>query len=193
MVPAWKKWKFCGFFYDGKAFEGLRLKTKSSFSSFSTVYLCSNSNAMLKILHLILALNILLSSSGIMVFEHLCQMRGKKVALFVQPKSCCQKRAQVQSSYSEKQEGANMEESLSRIPCCSDKSSFLKTDTQPTLQKVMEFSLVADPFVLPPSLNFAFEFSRDILPHNQKILRFYLYKPPPRMRDIPVLVQSFLC
>ena len=148
---------------------------------------------MLKILHLILALNILLSSSGIMVFEHLCQMRGKKVALFVQPKSCCQKRVQVQGSCCEKEEIANSKESLSRIPCCSDKSSFLKTDTQPTLQKVMELSLVADAFILPESLNFALEFSRDILPHNQKILRFYLYKPPPRMRNIPVLVQSFLC
>lgn len=148
---------------------------------------------MLKILHLILALNILLSSSGIMVFEHLCQMRGKKVALFVQPKSCCQKRAQVQVSCCTKAEASTEQESLSRIPCCSDKSSFLKTDTQPTLQKVMELSLAADPFGLPPSLNFAFEFAKDILPHNQKILRFYLYKPPPRMRDIPVLVQSFLC
>ena len=128
-----------------------------------------------------------------MVFEHLCQMRGKKVALFVQPKSCCQKRVQVQYSCCGKQEVANTNESVSRIPCCSDKSSFLKTGTQPTLQKVMGLSFVADPFALPPSLNFAFKFSRDILPHNQKILRFYLYKPPPRMRDIPVLVQSFLC
>lgn len=193
MVPAWKKWKFCGFFYDGKAFGGPGQKTKFSFASFSTVSLPSNSNPMLKILHLILALNILLSSSGIMVFEHFCQMRGKKVALFVQPKNCCQKRTQVKSSYCEKQEGSNMEESLSRIPCCSNKSSFLKTDTHPTLQKAMKISLVADSFDLPPSLNFTFEFSRDILPHNQKMLRFYLYKPPPRMRDIPVLVQSFLC
>jgi hypothetical protein len=189
VVPAWKKWKFCGFFYDGKAFVGLWLKTNYSFTSFSTVSLPSNSNPMLKILHLILALNILLSSSGIMVFEHLCQMRGKKIALFVQPKSCCQKRV----SCCAKAEVTNTQESLSRIPCCSDKSSFLKTDTQPTLQKVLALSLVADAFILPPSLNFALEFSRDILPHNQKILRFYLYKPPPRMRDIPVLVQSFLC
>ena len=140
-----------------------------------------------------MALNILLSSSGIMVFEHLCQMRGKKVALFVQPKSCCQKRVQVQSPCCEKQEVLNTTESLSRIPCCSDKSTFLKTDTQPTLQKVAALSLVADPFILPPSLSFALEFAKDILPYNQKILRFYLYKPPPRMRDIPVLVQSFLC
>ncbi|WP_373550582.1 hypothetical protein [Haliscomenobacter sp.] len=148
---------------------------------------------MLKILHLILALNILLSSSGIMVFEHLCQMRGKKVALFVQPKSCCQKRVQVQRSCCAKAEVANAQENLSRIPCCSDKSSFLKTDTQPTLQKVIALSFAADPFILPPTLNVALEFAKDILPYNQKILRFYLYKPPPRMRDIPVLVQSFLC
>lgn len=148
---------------------------------------------MLKILHLILALNILLSSSGIMVFEHLCQMRGKKVALFVQPKSCCQKRVQVQGSCCAKAEVANTQESLSRIPCCSDKSSFLKTDTQPSLQKVVTLSFVVDAFILPPSLNFAVEIANDILPHNQKILRFYLYKPPPLLRDIPVLVQSFLC
>lgn len=148
---------------------------------------------MLKILHLILALNILLSTSGIMVFEHLCQMRGKKVALFVQPKSCCQKRVQVQGSCHAKAEVANVQNSLSRIPCCSDKSSFFKTDTQPTLQKAAAFSLVVDALVLPPILNFAFEFAKTILLQNQKILRFYLYKPPSLMRDIPVLIQSFLC
>ncbi|AEE51346.1 HYC_CC_PP family protein [Haliscomenobacter hydrossis] len=148
---------------------------------------------MLKILHLIPALNILLSSSGITVFEHLCQIRGKKVALFVQPKSCCQKRVQVQGSCRAKSEIANAQKSLSRIPCCSDKSSFFKTDTQPTLQKVVEFSLVVDAFVLPPILNFAYEFAKAILPYNQKILRFHLYKPPSLMRDIPVLIQTFLC
>jgi len=148
---------------------------------------------MLKILHLILALNILLSSSGITIFEHLCQMRGKKIALFVQPKSCCQKREQVHRSCYKTAAVTNTRKSLSRIPCCSDKSSFLKTDTQPTLQKVVAFSLVVDALVLPPILNFAFEFAKTILPQNQKILRFYLYKPPPLLRDILVLMQSFLC
>lgn len=146
---------------------------------------------MLKILHLILAFNILLSSSGIMVFEHLCQMRGKKIAYFIQPKSCCQKRVQLNASCCAKTEVASPEENLSRTPCCKDKSAFFKADPNSSIQKIVEFNAFS-PAILPTVLN-PLPIALDLLPHNQKILRFYLYKPPPRLRDIPVFVQSFRC
>lgn len=146
---------------------------------------------MLKILHLILAFNILLSSSGVMVFEHLCQMRGKKIAYFVQPKSCCQKRIQLESSCCAKTEVASAEEKLSRTPCCKDKSAFFKADPNSSIQKIIHFSAFS-PAILPSVLN-PLPVIVDLLPHNQKILRFYLYKPPPRSRDIPLLVRSFRC
>lgn len=146
---------------------------------------------MLRILHLMLAFNILLSSSGVMVFEHLCQMRGKKIAYFIQPKSCCQKRVQLETSCCAKEEEASTQESLSRMPCCKDKSAFFKTDPNSSIQKIVDFSAFT-PAILPSVLN-QLPTVVDLLPHNQKILRFYLYKPPPRSRDIPLLVQSFRC
>lgn len=146
---------------------------------------------MLRVLHLMLAFNIFLSSSGIMVFEHLCQMRGKKIAYFIQPKSCCQKRVQFETSCCAKEEVASAQESLSRTPCCKDKSAFFKTDPNSSIQKIIDFSAFT-PAILPQVLNPALAIV-DFLPHNQKILRFYLYKPPPRSRDIPVFVQSFRC
>lgn len=146
---------------------------------------------MLKTLHLILAFNILLSSSGIMVFEHLCQMRGKTISYFIQPKSCCQKRVQLETSCCAKPEIANAQESLSRPPCCKDKSSFLKADPNSSIQKIVEVSTFT-PAILPTVFS-PLPATPKLLPPNQKILRFYLYKPPPRFLDIPVFVQSFRC
>lgn len=146
---------------------------------------------MLKTLHLILAFNILLSSSGIMVFEHLCQMRGKTVGYFLKPKSCCQKRVQIERSCNAQSTQNSAQENLSRLPCCKDKSAFLKTDPNSSIQKIVSISAFAQA-VLPKVLN-PHPIVFDQLPHNQKSLRFYLYKPPPRSRNIPVFVQSFRC
>jgi hypothetical protein len=143
-------------------------------------------HSMFQLLHLILALNILLSSSGIMVFEHLCQMRGKTVTYFVKSKSCCAQKLQRKECKT-----AHSSSSFSRIPCCKDKSAFVKNDPNATLQKINLFSVLV-PLCLSPTIALP-DFGAAFIPLHHKVLRFYLYKPPPQMRDILVFVQSFLC
>ena len=148
---------------------------------------------MLKTLHLILALHVLLSSTGITVFEHLCQMRGRTFSIFTQPRGCC-KQVILKKSRCEKNGcGAQAKPhiTLSRKPCCQDKTQLLKSNIDGAIQKIAlpDFNFQAIDFQANPFV----VLNLDITPISQKALRFYLYKPPPKVTDIRVFIQSFLC
>ena len=157
---------------------------------------CANTSvAMFKILHLILAINVLFSSTGITVFEHLCQMKGRTVSVFTKPKACC-KRVKTEEDKCQKdcctalktlQQGT----ALSKKSCCQDKTQLLKSNIDGSIQKIALPDLhvqIVDFEALPFAL-----FSLEVIPISQKALRFYLYKPPPKVTDIRVFIQSFLC
>jgi len=145
---------------------------------------------MLKTLHLILALNVLLSSTGLTVFEHLCQMKGRTVSIFTQPKGCCKlKKLDKTTCCVQKEQG--QDESLSREPCCQDKSQFLKSNIDGAIQKIALPDFHFQAFNIQSLPVMALEVN--VIPTSQKALRFYLYKPPPKVTDIRVFIQSFLC
>jgi hypothetical protein len=146
-----------------------------------------------RLLHIILALNVLISSMGVMGFEHLCKLRGRSVSFVIPPKSCCKK-----AKHAQEQCAAPSTASVGLpgffyrdTPCCADFSKFFKADTQGTVYQDLSAPVPAMQAILPQAHYFFAE--HDLLPHNQKILRFYLYKPPPLTEDIRVLIQSFLC
>lgn len=151
----------------------------------------------LKIFHIFLAFNVLLSSSGIMVFEHLCDMKGRTIGIFIKPTDCCKKEEKTES-YTKKQcckkKNSKKGFAFAKKPCCEDKSQQFKSNLNSTSQQhlaSMEHSCL--PF---EDLNSVFSISFhqiDAIFINQKVLCFYLYKPPPQVRDIPVLVQNFRC
>lgn len=141
-----------------------------------------------------MALHVLLSSTGVTVFEHLCQMKGKTVSIFTQPKGCC-KHIILKKDLCEK-EGCSLAETkphitLSKKPCCQDKTQLLKSNIDGAIQKIAlpDFNFQAIDFQELPSL----VLNLNIIPTSQKALRFYLYKPPPKVTDIRVFIQSFLC
>jgi hypothetical protein len=147
---------------------------------------------MLKVLHLILALNILLSSTGLTVFEHLCQMKGRTIGVFVKPHGCCAKKRTYQSSWQKaKTCHLNKAPQINRKPCCQDKSQFVKSNIQGSVQKIALTDFHFDFFNFQPLPTQAL--SSHNVPISQKTLRFYLYKPPPQVTDIRVFIQSFLC
>ncbi len=145
---------------------------------------------MLKTLHLILAIHVLLSSTGLTVFEHLCQMKGRTVSIFTQPKGCCKLKNSDKASCC-LHEKETQDESFSRKPCCEDKSQLLKSNIDGAVQKIAlpDFNFQALYIQVLPFQVIAF----DVIPSSQKALRFYLYKPPPKVTDIRVFIQSFLC
>jgi hypothetical protein len=147
---------------------------------------------MLKILHIILALHVLLSSTGVTVFEHLCQMRGRTIGVFIKPHSCCAQKESYRTSWQKSQTcHLNKTPQINRKPCCQDKSQFLKSDIKGAPQKIASPAFHFQVFAFQALPARALEL--DFTPISQKTLRFYLYKPPPQVTDIRVFIQSFLC
>ncbi len=150
---------------------------------------------LLKALHILLIVNVLLSSTGMPLFEHLCLKKGRTAFIYIKPKSCCYKTETAKSSCKKstccKSKQKTKKFGIHQKPCCNDKITYLKADTDGRLSKNFSiFDLKAQVLVvnLVP-----FALISDFVQINQKILRFILYKPPPTVTDIRVLVQSFRC
>jgi hypothetical protein len=152
----------------------------------------------LKFLHIFLAFNVLLSTSGITVFEHLCDMKGRTIGIFIKPNDCCHKEKKETSNKPSKscchkkttQKGL----AFAKKPCCEDKTQQFKSNINGTSAQaitsanidlqVFDDTISPLPFLSTPT---------EAIVLSQKVLRFYLYKPPPLVRDISVLVQNFRC
>jgi hypothetical protein len=152
--------------------------------------------AVLKLLHLFTALNILLSSTGVMAFEHLCKLRGRSISLYLPPKSCCKHESSAVLTYQSTDAGASLNApglSFKTTPCCSDQSQYFKAllEGGSSSSSVLDFELLALPIIGLPAYQTAF--SQHLVPFSEKNLRFYLYKPPALATDIRVLIRSFLC
>lgn len=128
-------------------------------------------------------------------FEHLCQTKGRTSAVLVLPKSCCSKKVAkkttcAKSSCCSKKKQSKLP-TLRKKPCCEDRTHFLKADYAGTPLQLLEETNT--------SLQVAFAAISSSQRHtavpvgNLKLLRFYLYKPPPNTDDLRVLLQSFLC
>jgi hypothetical protein len=153
---------------------------------------------MLKFLHIFIALNVLFSTSGITVFEHLCEMNGKTIGLYIKPTECCTMEKKANTDCPPKncchKKNAQQGFAFVKKSCCENKFQQFKSNISGTSLvhiATSEFEIpIFDDFF--PNVPY-FYTSIGEMPRSQKILRFYLYKPPPLVRDIPVFVQSFLC
>lgn len=150
-----------------------------------------------KVLHILLAFNLFISSMGISVFEHICQKNGTTISFFVKSGDCCSpKRSAYCSAKKVKScEGNhqyNKGTSFSKKPCCNDKVSYNKLNVTATNNIKVE-NEVLHPIsfdkseVLPVSASIA-------CTCDQNTLKAFHYKPPPLYpNNIRVLYQSFLC
>lgn len=148
---------------------------------------------LLKLLHITLAMHLLLTTTGVMVFEHLCQMQGRSASVLVRAGGCCRKKTAPKTTCHQKKccQKRQPTKGISKKPCCEDRSQYVQSGAvgmafQPLPMPSFKFQPLAVPTFLSIGLV-------GILPFSQKILRFYRYKPPPLVSDIPVLVQAFRC
>jgi hypothetical protein len=147
----------------------------------------------LNILHIALAVNLLVSSLGVTVHEHICNIRGTTRSLFVKPESCCskfKKKSDLVSGCKISKTRDGM--SFRKKPCCEDKSHYDKLHINAT--SVDKISIANLPIQIPILLCLLdFQFSKPETT-NEKLLRFSLYNPPSILtQNIRILFQSFLC
>ncbi len=150
------------------------------------------------IANITLAFWILLSTAGITVNKHFCQKQLKSMAIFIAPqnchqqenschmaavrtapKQCCSQNAATQMTCAATTDGN----------CCQNESELLKNDTQ-LISNHIQQSISPDIQVVTlfyTLKTYGFE------PITSFISKPIIDDPPPLQRDIPLLVQAFLC
>ncbi|MFZ1379645.1 MAG: hypothetical protein WAS56_08265, partial [Saprospiraceae bacterium] len=148
----------------------------------------------MKLLHLLLALNIFLSSTGITIFSHICSAKGTSVEIFSPNGHCCSKKKQKKSCCNKSKQFKDQESNQLKWtakPCCTNDVDFVQADLESTLLQAkydIQLNYIAD------FLSFCQDFELIENPtSNHKTTLFALYKAPPDQGDLIPLLQSFRC
>jgi hypothetical protein len=124
-----------------------------------------------------MAMVITMSTAGLAINKHYCGGKEKTKAIFFEADKCVSEVAQTCEKHTDHQ--------LKRTACCDDRSSFFKQQIQVDIDyRTTDLSLDQD------IINVAFSYHSPVINSPKKV--YYVYRPPPLTRDIPVLFQSFL-
>ncbi|MFT4759157.1 MAG: hypothetical protein ACI9XO_003495 [Paraglaciecola sp.] len=129
-----------------------------------------------KILHILFAFLVLLSSIGITVKKHYCQNKLENVS-FLPTSSCCK---------TAKHHACKKSDTDCKKGCCSNELEYIHLDQDFQVQKVNAFSL--DQIKIAAIFTAVFEVD---LTHITAIKNYTNYKPPIIRSDISVLFQVF--
>ena len=144
-----------------------------------------------RILNIILALLIFISSSGFILNKHYCQNELKNTALFVQPLSChdiAKMPASCPMHQRLKACGNHEGEEKDDKNCCSTESEYIALDQDQQLQN-FEFQHLNYPALLATIF---LVFNIDLPTTDNANLHYLNYKPPLIVCDFPPVLQTFL-
>ena len=150
-----------------------------------------------KVIHILLAFNLLISSLGVTAYEHICQKNGTTISFFIKSHNCCtQKKKKCCSAKKavscETKDVLAKGNVIKKKPCCEDKSHYKKLNTNASEITKVVFSNIQP--IISETIAWASSSTTNEVYENEKTLRFYLYNPPPLPVDnLRVLYQSFLC
>ncbi|MEZ5040192.1 MAG: hypothetical protein R2828_09875 [Saprospiraceae bacterium] len=141
-----------------------------------------------RIVHIILALLILVSSNGFVVNKHYCQKELKSIALFVPAEGCHQ--AKAMKNCPMHSAGINDHQNKDeKKGCCDDETEYIKLDEEQIPPSVdMNF---LDHLTLLPVLFVALQLELPSL--DARSLHYLHYKPPLIVYDLSVSLQTFRC
>lgn len=134
----------------------------------------------------------LISSSGVTIFEHICNKKGVTISFYLKPKTCCSsKKSNCHSTENFRSHHAkNLRPEFSRKPCCQDRTHFIEGSTLGIKQIGISFwkQLVFEKSLpLVPIFCFVCKSS-----FNSRI-SFQLYNPPQIIFEIYKVIRSYRC
>jgi hypothetical protein len=129
----------------------------------------------LRSFHIIIALTLLLSTSGVTVTAYFCKDNLSGLSLLA-PKEC---------SSTTKACCAKAED---KKKCCTSDSKFFKIDLDQQLAKIFDYTDVDldEPIALVTHIDLE-------EPVAEKVNNLVLYRPPPLVEDLTTLFQVYLC
>jgi hypothetical protein len=133
---------------------------------------------MAKIFHILLAMSVLFSTTGILMGKHFCKQEMQTEKVLVKTKSCCQSNNATCGS----------ENSGCDKDCCSHEYEYFQSNQDKLVQNADLPSLNKPAFLATLLLVFDIE----IPSIDRNTQHFKAYRPPIVERDISVLLQTFL-
>ena len=147
----------------------------------------------IKLLHILIATNLLISSLGVAIFEHACKKNGTTtVGFYFKPKTCCSTKKSI--CYANKVCGADKTEGqsnkLTKKCCCQDITHFIKATTIGVKQVVVSSwkQLNYEKSISSiPTLGFVNDFSFNSINSLQH------YNPPKIILNIIQMIRVYRC
>ena len=135
---------------------------------------------------LVLAVLMIFSAAGYILDVHYCQGQVKSYSLFGKAKGCNGKGSAVLTCAH--QEPSTMADrcAMERLPCCDNRLFHFQSSQDQVIQ-ASTVTPVTQQYHFVPSYAALLRDPTDITTHIQS-----RYRPPPLLRDIPVLMQTFL-
>ncbi|MFD1143117.1 hypothetical protein ACFQ4C_18465 [Larkinella insperata] len=150
-------------------------------------------NTLFRYVNLLMACIVLLSSTGIGLIEHTCQMRGKKVSLAIQPetKAGCPVHSKKTFAVSK---SASIGPVVKRTDCCKEEQRYENVDFSSSItQLVAKFLQSIAEVAGMGAVALVSWLIHDLLPAETDAAAIRIDSPPlPYGRDLLSFVQSFL-
>lgn len=135
-----------------------------------------------KLLHIVLAQLLLLSSFGLVVNKHYCQDQLKSVAFFAEAKSCHTANMPANCPM----HGTSDTEDKG---CCDNESEYLKADLEQFVTSPSTWPDIDEiKLPLPPFHDF-----HELVRQLASKPSFLKYKPPALVADLTIRLQTFIC
>ncbi len=148
---------------------------------------------MIRALHLLLAVHLLISTVGVGVFEHVCQMHGRSVSPVAPVDACCAKKAKdCESPAAALTSDPARGPVMTKAPCCRDHARWLQADLDGTIPTDMVAGATPAAIAPPVLAKAEVPTAPAVATLSLKIVRAMRYKPPCPDVDVRVRVQSFL-
>lgn len=139
-----------------------------------------------RFLHIVLALLLLLSSTGLLLDKHYCQNQLKDIVVYGNAKAChtdqrmvhCPVHGEMAVPVGEEEKG-----------CCDDATEFVKTDQEQSFEwSDLSLQPVSSPAVFTPAAKLW-----ELIVCQQQTAGYLHYKPPLLTGDFTIELQVFLC
>ncbi|MCI5092686.1 hypothetical protein [Phaeodactylibacter sp.] len=141
-----------------------------------------------KAFHILLAVLLLISSTGLVLSKHYCNGDLKSTALFAEAAPCHQNK-KLKSCPAHGTMPVSDEDAPQKKGCCDTETDFVKVDDD-QVEASLEFNLFDYPALFATLVVLA-GFSP--VDEDDKSRHYFTYKPPLLICDLPVRLQTFLC
>ncbi len=134
----------------------------------------------------------LISSSGVTIFEHICNRKGVTTSFFLKPKTCCSaKKSNCHSTKNFRSHHTkNLLAEFSRKPCCQDRTHFIEGSTLGIKQIGISFW---KQLVFKKSLPLVPIFCFDSKISFNSRISFQHYNPPQIIFEIYKVIRTYRC